>query len=1536
MIKTTSLLAAYRTLAADNRGRIDPLLRRLIVAVATTLVVFPTQPIVWAAPQELADEDDVAADDFHTLYYSAHLTNDRRVSQLLDQAAQLIADARYSEALPLITRVSLADEDGFYLPSNWQSNVIGLKARADELLASLPAEGRAEYELQRGVAGRRELREAVATGDIDAIKSVLRQFPVTDAAAESAIVLATRAGDSGDVAGAAQLIERVSNWPSNDQIVVASRKLQAARLWSLAGDADKVSMLLTSLAEMGDNVVGQLKIADKPVDSLEKLRKQLLAVANERDASAWAEFISTSWLDPPRWPMEGGELSRAATVPGGAPHLWPRWHARTIREANDLVELKKRRDELIRQRRTWMLATSPIAVGDVVIARTPTQLIAIDWTTGKRVWETRSESAGDDSSSLTLSDESTQNFGGMISLDKVEQRVWLDAVFGGISTDGTRIYSIRGLETVGGNVNRVQWGAIRVFSNQDESDTTATNALVAHDIRHEGKLLWQIDGAIRGETSSGIAFLGPPISTPHGLFALAELNNAIHVVQIDAERGKLDWKQPLVNLERGIGIEAGRRLAGATISYGDGLLVCPTGAGSVVAVDPVGRRLAWAFRFPVDEDLASRNSNSYNRGFGAYQPKLSNQWCRTRVTLAGRRVLVTAPESDELYCLDLNTGESLWERRRQNSLFVGAVADDVALVVSHDSITAVDLVKGNRRWTTGDLPDGATVGGFGVLSEGRYLTPTLDGRLLQIDVATGKVMAASTARDTESLGNLIFHRGAIVSQSIEFVQRFDQAIALRQQATERLAKDADDADALRTMAEFALIDGETAEAVQLLEQAYASAADDPLIRQRLTDALLAGLKDDYAAYREQAVLLDELIPAGSQHVELLRLHIDGCLAEGRADDALAYTWQLFIEDSDRLIRASDDHTVLSERWFNARFRKLWPLASSGAQQQFSDAATQWLTGIGDSGRLESLGRFYRYCHRSAVAVGPTLDLAEAFVADGRRREAELVLLELDSDSLDASQRDRLAHLWQQFNPTNTGSAIASIDFPIGRVRVDQQRLTSATTSNTNRNEQPVRLTLREKESGYRVFGAPQMAIDGLGSELVGWNSIGEVEFRHAVEIEGPQRDSQPECYRFGNFCVLNEQSEVVVLDLLGRSETDGEAVLWRSRADDGSSRSRYVQRFRNGRIVYENRNNAAGMLESRYGQVCAATPCGIIVRNEQQLSCFDPLNGDLLWRRRLDIESDGTALADANYVYLVADGLTGVIVRLTDGEVVGEWKPRDSKFIAVHGANYVVSKLERGRRVIRVLRAGDESALLERDYSSAACFVRGEAGRLYVVEPIGSLDAVDVASGRLLWTSAIAAEPGIDEATTFVAGDTLFVVTNTRTEAQHRAGGHEAVDNAPVADGHVYAIDRATGQHRWPRPATISGLGMLQLQPLDSPVLVFASQMGDSGSASLSALSLLCLDRATGRSLVRNDDLKPLRNQAMVIRVDGGSIPSLSINLDHTLVRLDFTGEPFAPEPVALSEVEAAANRQPAGFLGTLGRILGGGIDASPREPGND
>jgi outer membrane protein assembly factor BamB len=905
--------------------------------------------------------------------------------------------------------------------------------------------------------------------------------------------------------------------------------------------------------------------------------------------------------------------------------------------------------------------------------------------------------------------------------------------------------------------------------------------------------------------------------------------------------------------------------------------------------------------------------------------------------VADRRVVVASPEADQLYCLDLASGQLQWDRARRQALYVGPVVGTQVLVVSNDQIEAIDLQRGTQSWSSGTLPEGATVGGFGLLSEGAYLLPLVDGRMASVDATSGEVTSMITARETNSLGNLIYHRGAVVSQSIDGLQRFDQAQALRERTRNQLATNPNDTEALRTLAEFSLIEGDIPEAIGRLLQAYEVDRTDPLVRERLTDALLAGLRSDYAAYRQQASVLDELIPSGARHVELLRLHVDGCATQQAADQALDYAWQLFIADGDQLIRDSDEYSVLSERWFNARVVRLWDMASPEARERFGRASQNWLNQIAAGARLEGLGRYYRFCKQLPPSSEVALELAEGLLAAERHREAELILLECERWPLSGAQPQRLTSAWQQLLPTSQTQLPEPAAWPAGRVQVEQQRLDQAppVATRMNRNNQPQRHRLLSRGDSYRYFGGQQLAIDGSGSELVGWNQRGDVEFRHLIEVEEPTGTETPEALRFGQYCVLNEQSEVVVLDLAARQGAGDEAVLWRSRATENSSRSQYIQRIQNGRIVYVSRDNMTGMLDSRYGKVCAAGPGGIVVCNERQLSCFDVLSGDLLWRRRLESDVQLPPLADREHLYL-AGGAWGIVVRLADGEIVGKWIPRETKFVASHGSRYVTVNLRSGRRQLQMVDAATDQVLLQRDYATSVELVRGDRDRLYAVDPTGTLDAVDLAAARLAWSAKIEVEPGLDSASTLTDGVTLFLATNTRTQAQHRAAGRETVGNAPVADGHVYCLDFGSGERRWSRAATVSGVGMLELQPLESPVLVLAAQLTDRSSDNTQWVSLLCLDRASGRSVLRDDRLKPLVGVPPTIRVETGAQPAVLINLHHTLVRLQLTDEPFAPEPVSLAEVEAQAGRKKSGLFNTLGRILGGGIESRPTEADDD
>src|SRR6185369_12312211 len=146
-------------------------------------------------------------------------------------------------------------------------------------------------------------------------------------------------------------------------------------------------------------------------------------------------------------------------------------------------------------------------------------------------------------------------------------------------------------------------------------------------------------------------FLGAPLPVGDQVYALAEFSGEIRLLCLDARTGNLEWKQPLATIESySITNDPSRRLAGASPSLADGILVCPTSAGAVVAVDLTTRTLRWGYQF-------TRSDMTGNRGAGFRQPFQQVQsvtsvskWLDSTATIAEGSVVLTPPESQQLHC----------------------------------------------------------------------------------------------------------------------------------------------------------------------------------------------------------------------------------------------------------------------------------------------------------------------------------------------------------------------------------------------------------------------------------------------------------------------------------------------------------------------------------------------------------------------------------------------------------------------------------------------------------------------------------------------------------------------------------------------------------------------------------------------------------------------------------------------------------------------------------------------------------------------
>jgi hypothetical protein len=149
----------------------------------------------------------------------------------------------------------------------------------------------------------------------------------------------------------------------------------------------------------------------------------------------------------------------------------------------------------------------------------------------------------------------------------------------------------------------------------------------------------------------------------------------------------------------------------------------------------------------------------------------------------------------------------------------------------------------------------------------------------------------------------------------------------------------------------------------------------------------------------------------------------------------------------------------------------------------------------------------------------------------------------------------------------------------------------------------------------------------------------------------------------------------------------------------------------------------------------------------------------------------------------------------------------------------------------------------------------------------------------------------------------------------------------------VYAFDLRTGEQIWSGPAVVKQRGMMLSQPQDLPLLVFVDrEMRRDASGGGSHLRLLCLDKATGRTVFRNDDLKDTAGGRFDIRVAGQERPTVSIDMSSQTVQLTLTDEPRPPEPPANDQVEAPRDNSQRGLWG-IGQRMGSAIQGALQNP---
>ncbi|MFM9963894.1 MAG: PQQ-binding-like beta-propeller repeat protein [Planctomycetaceae bacterium] len=1124
---------------------------------------------------------------------------ERRLVQKLEQARELLIprepNAKPDESQALRLLQTLLDDgaetddapetdDVFLdLPAG-ERRVTGrsLKSEARRLIGGMSPQGRQAYEAQVGKGARVQFEAALAAGDWPKVEEIARRFFHTSAGYDATITLGLRELDLGEPLAAASRFQEVRDWPAARAAREPLLSLRLALAWRLAGQDERCRTVLVELKKsLGERPVqrrdgGELALFKEDSEALDWFDRwagvpvrPLRATGERRDEwplmsgnaarnaiagaviptehVAWSQLLLDDDDEPPA-DEDGATPSELKMKSDRSPTLLRGAWGRVRAEVRSEIEQRRQMD------RPAIIAAQPIVVGGTVIVRTLSQLRAFRLADGQPLWHS---AMVEPELAEMLSDHRRGRTPRGVSSDLqgwLQQRVWEDVGHATLSSDGEFVFGLQEREA---NFRgpQVAWRGMFV--------TREFNKLIAIEVA-SGRLRWEIGGP-RGDlelSGSGAFFLGPPLPWRGRLYVLTDDGIDVRLTVLDPRDGKLLWMQTLAASDP---IWSGMvRDAGLSPTVAGDCVICPTGAGTIVAVDPVRRELRWQ---SVHREPAERMPRPQFQ-FSPFQPPnfvSDSSWQQSVAVAVRDRVLVAPPDASVLLCLDARDGHLLWQQPRDEGLFLAGVADVKAtgeppvatatvLIVAAHEVRAVRLSDGKPAWSR--AVSIAPPAGRGVLIDGVFHLPQISGEVVSIEAATGRTLARQTVALKELLGNLIAAEGRLVSQSATHIAAFPELRGQQQALAKTLLKNPDDPRALAERGRMNLHLGLRARGLDDLRRAIAL-SPSPEAKQTLAGILLEELRFGQATNLEETIReLETLLDDPKQRLLFARLRAASFQRRGELLSAarellkLADAWELSSE-----LEISNGATLArQDRWIAGELLELQSAMPAKDRDVLkSEVETRLRTALESSG-LAQLRDFLALFGWSDSASAARRELIGRLDARKHRHEFESLLLAEGG----AFGTARLAQQWLSLGQVEMArplidtlatrfAAEPCLDRKTGRELAAQWRAEFADRLATNWPTQPLKSERVSDSEPLNLWthwewSAPpdaahenwQLWRDAGGRALVARDSFGREQWRTKLPFEN---HSTPLIVGFsaawqGRWLMLNLGERFLVLDTI--------------------------------------------------------------------------------------------------------------------------------------------------------------------------------------------------------------------------------------------------------------------------------------------------------------------------------------------------------------------------------------------------------------------
>lgn len=1194
------------------------------------------------------------------------LPTDPNGRRKLEEAAVLLNEKETDRGLELLQSI-LNGEETWYVrdeEQNWkQSNL----AAEELILGAAPAVLKRYRELNDDEA-EHLLDEAIRSNDIEGLARSARRFFLTRAGLKALDRVASWNLDTGRASLALFYFDRILTSPAHREAPLETIRLKR-----------EISLTLLHRDEESPPLSGRVLVKGRPQDAA----KLLTDFRGE-----WKQFGERST-------SRTSSISEEASNRAGWPLLasswqWPLTHDRAIGSIiEEMMSASSPRQAPL------LFGQRPVLHDGRLYFRDFDSTVALDAQSGQKVEEFVNQTA---ITSEFLKPEN-RTYAMSPNPSGFECTFVANQVYGELTSDGDLIYLIDDLPL---NPNPY----LPPFANKPGGDAGSErrrNTLVALDA-DTLSVRWQVGKQKTEEIEEPIYFFGPPTPIHGRLYVIGECRSEIGLYCIAPESGEILWRQILAVASRSVDSDIFRRSQACRVVDANGILLCPTNLFLLVAIDPVTHTRLWEYslvaegQIPVQYTLGTQTIPPPAMILGTDAPIVSNN-----------AVIVSEPLGHQIHCIDLHTGKLRWRAPRESDWYLGSASGSTLVTIGAQQARGIRIGNGKAAWKVPiPLPSGR-----GIAIDGNYLLPTMDGRVLVMDMGTGRTKRELTSRDRQPIGSILASTDAVLCVGAAGLQSFPLMDRVQSHVNELLATNPKDVSGLYQSGLVHLTLGATLDAISDLQGSASGDTNLNEVKQSRT------LLFDLAAHEglTQASIpesfvndLGKMATTEAEQGIYLRLNAEYLIRAGKTDEIVSLLDQ---HEALHLTEAVPSDWNFLHRtprsWSRAFLRKTLSRLNDQKQASLISVYRKRLEDAireKDTDRLKTLAFLFE---GQEIGCESRFALGEAYLADEQPAEAEMNFIRAAQGPAPSTTMKALSKLADLAILTDRANdarfyleQLASPEFMKSLSKEDRESLSSSTRQLEERFSpidvpavSPPWKSVKIEASSERSFrpepnrrvafparaGLPSFADQIVVLDHQRWDLefIGRASGKIDWKIEGMPKSlayQQPLVYQqIGSLLVFEQSNSIYAISGLEKR------LHWhRSFEDPSAELTQVVSTSGQVRTV---RASSTTYLSGQmlWPKIVGCGPSYLVVRAGKMLYVIDPWSNEVLWTRS-DLSQDQFVTSDREYVIVVSPAGQWSAHRTLDGELLftGEIGP-DIRFM--NGTN--------GRRV----------ALFQSDGSSA-------------------------------------------------------------------------------------------------------------------------------------------------------------------------------------------------------------------------------------------